>query len=386
MKKLLTAMTACCFLMGILLGAAPATAPEGGTGPPGGGGAVFSDVPDSHWAAGKIRLLAGKKCIYGYADGTFLPESPLTRAELAAILAGAAGNRSLPGERTPVFSDVSRDQWFYNPVSAAGKYFSSDPSPGKGIFRPDDPVTRQEAVAAVVMAKNLHPAGVDPMLLQESFTDYQEITPVYRDAISLAVIKKLTRGFPDKTFRPEDGLTRAEAAALIYSAFFSEVSLNTLIKTGSLKFFDASQDNLASLAGSLNGRFGKWEDVEISFYAREESFSGSRDDKLIVVMARVDPFKYFTFSDAVFKPDPGSVQEFAEKVSSAVNQFYPGRRNIVMVGFWDLQFYDTVPKVYGQEYTRYSPADGGWRIERFYAGAMSQDGRVAETWLEPNNA
>lgn len=40
----------------------------------------YKDVPDTHWARAQIAYLSDE--IAGYPDGTFRPESTVTRAEL----------------------------------------------------------------------------------------------------------------------------------------------------------------------------------------------------------------------------------------------------------------------------------------------------------------
>lgn len=47
----------------------------------------FTDVPPQHWAAQDIALVTGAGIMGGYPDGTFRPESTVTRAELASALA-----------------------------------------------------------------------------------------------------------------------------------------------------------------------------------------------------------------------------------------------------------------------------------------------------------
>lgn len=47
---------------------------------------IFNDVPKSHWAAGYIYNAIAMKWIEGYADGTFKPDSNITRAEVVAIV------------------------------------------------------------------------------------------------------------------------------------------------------------------------------------------------------------------------------------------------------------------------------------------------------------
>lgn len=46
----------------------------------------FPDVPEEHWAAATIEVIADAGLMTGYPDGTFKPEQPVTRAELATVL------------------------------------------------------------------------------------------------------------------------------------------------------------------------------------------------------------------------------------------------------------------------------------------------------------
>ena len=47
----------------------------------------FSDVSKEAWYASAVEEAAFDNIINGYPDGTFKPEKPVTRAELAAIYA-----------------------------------------------------------------------------------------------------------------------------------------------------------------------------------------------------------------------------------------------------------------------------------------------------------
>lgn len=48
--------------------------------------AKFKDVPETHWAYKAIEALAEQGILNGYEDGTFKPEQPVTRAEIATII------------------------------------------------------------------------------------------------------------------------------------------------------------------------------------------------------------------------------------------------------------------------------------------------------------
>ena len=47
---------------------------------------AFSDVPDSHWAANAVNLMAATKVMEGYGDGTFKGDRNMTRYEAALTL------------------------------------------------------------------------------------------------------------------------------------------------------------------------------------------------------------------------------------------------------------------------------------------------------------
>lgn len=51
----------------------------------------FKDVSEKHWAYKAIEELAEKGIINGYEDGTFRPEEPMTRAEVATIVSRIKG-------------------------------------------------------------------------------------------------------------------------------------------------------------------------------------------------------------------------------------------------------------------------------------------------------
>src|SRR5690606_32028850 len=53
---------------------------------PGAPASVFPDMPADHWAAAAIRKAVERGLLQGYPDGTFRPDQPVTRAELASVL------------------------------------------------------------------------------------------------------------------------------------------------------------------------------------------------------------------------------------------------------------------------------------------------------------
>lgn len=45
----------------------------------------FKDVPPTHWAAGAIGFVSNRAIMSGFSDGTFKPDQPVTRAQLAVV-------------------------------------------------------------------------------------------------------------------------------------------------------------------------------------------------------------------------------------------------------------------------------------------------------------
>lgn len=118
----------------------------------------FSDVPDGAWYADAVETLASLGMFTGYPDGTFHPNSTITRAEFAAALSFAD---MAPSARCS-FPDVSAQDWFYPYVASAAEYGWIGGYPD-GTFRPSGSITRAE-VAVIVN----HMLGRTP---DQSFVD-----------------------------------------------------------------------------------------------------------------------------------------------------------------------------------------------------------------------
>lgn len=100
----------------------------------------FNDIESVPWAKDAIVSLSENGFINGYADGSFKPMSGITRAELVKII-----NRMnlFSDGSTLMFSDVNKSDWFYKEIGIAVKSGSVKGYPD-GTFRPNDPVTREQ--------------------------------------------------------------------------------------------------------------------------------------------------------------------------------------------------------------------------------------------------
>lgn len=103
-------------------------------------GTSFNDLEDVKWAQTSIQNMALNGYIGGYTDGSFKPDTNFTRAELVSIINKMNG---FTVESNISFKDVSKDHWAYKEISKAVEAgFVSGYSDGS--FRPNEPVTREQ--------------------------------------------------------------------------------------------------------------------------------------------------------------------------------------------------------------------------------------------------
>ncbi|MCL2057995.1 MAG: S-layer homology domain-containing protein [Oscillospiraceae bacterium] len=120
--------------------------------------AIFGDVPSGEWYGLAVDTLAHHGILSGYLDGSFRPDRPITRGELAAVVSRFE-HLEESGENP--YSDLGAEHWAYNYIlSATAKgWFVGDAS---GRFRPDDEITRAEfvTVANRVLKRHILPADI----------------------------------------------------------------------------------------------------------------------------------------------------------------------------------------------------------------------------------
>lgn len=111
--------------------------------------ASFPDVSLNRWSFKWIETAAQLGYLKGYKDGTFGPEKPITRAEMASILVRIISNdKTLLNAEIKDFSDVPDGKWYTDSVRLAAGYGLINGYPD-GTFRPEQKLTRTEAVTMI---------------------------------------------------------------------------------------------------------------------------------------------------------------------------------------------------------------------------------------------
>lgn len=166
-------------------------------------GVYFLDISAS-FAADQILDVVENNWMIGVSEGIFEPESPLTRAQLAAVLTRFLNLSDAVGKP---FSDVSEEHWAQSYIASV---YAADVMIGTDSehFEPERAVSRGEL--AQVFYRILKPDSDK----RREFSDVSSTHPYY-EAISSLYGMGVLVGMGNNRFEPERAVTRAEICALL---------------------------------------------------------------------------------------------------------------------------------------------------------------------------
>ncbi|OKP84762.1 hypothetical protein A3842_07885 [Paenibacillus sp. P3E] len=223
----------------------------------------FSDVPESNWAAPAITFMVDKQAVSGYADGTFKPGKPVTKAEFIHMFHTLLPNIGGTANNPPNFVDL-KGNWAakdFNAVFGAHgweltDHFSSDYK--KAYLAPDKQLTRWDvAIITGVLtmdtlfsdtqsnsvdepkkvldtigqfkdikkrpAVGLEMAGMyTPVILTEDYGNGDSYAGDAENIKALAIYTVISNdimGGANGKFRPTDKVTRAEAVTILQRVY-----------------------------------------------------------------------------------------------------------------------------------------------------------------------
>lgn len=175
----------------------------------------FEDI-ENHWAKDAIIRIAERKIIYGVDENTFAPDRDITRAEFATIIVRALELKYSGFDHK--LSDIKASDWYYETISAAYENGIMN-GYGKGMIKPGQNITREEAMA--MMARALKLRNIDTGISKEdipetvkAFKDKNSISAWAAETAAVCVRSGLFEG-SDGYLKPRDNITRAETAAIV---------------------------------------------------------------------------------------------------------------------------------------------------------------------------
>ena len=169
-------------------------------------GATVILRPLSYTGAIADKLITDVHDLYlkGYPDGSVKPMGNITRAEVSMAFYRLLKDKSVVG--TASYTDVKDDAWYAEAVKALSSLGIVE-GYEDGSFKPDQAITRAEFAAVATRFIEAKGGNVKFKDVPDDFWA--------KENISTAAYFGWINGYKDATFRPNNKITRAEAATII---------------------------------------------------------------------------------------------------------------------------------------------------------------------------
>ncbi len=177
------------------------------------GSSFFSDVGASYdWAADAIDALYQEGIVKGTSTDEYSPAANISRGDFILMLHRALNFSGIPGS---MFSDVPADSYYYSAIAAAKAVGIAQGS--SGTFRPDDPLTRQDAMVLIYRAleKTGHSLSDGKSSDLAGYSDTNKISGYALTAVATLVKDNIIQG-SNNQINPRGNMTRAEMAVVLY--------------------------------------------------------------------------------------------------------------------------------------------------------------------------
>lgn len=147
----------------------------------------------------------------GYPDGSFKPEKGISRAELAAVLVRILPQKASATSNARNLSDLAKPFWATESINIALDQGWMKGT-AAGAFHPDKLVTRAELAQVAYNIRNEEWSGVS----SPTSTAFSDVKAHWgAKAIAAAASNGIVEGYVDGSFKPNNVVTRAEAATLL---------------------------------------------------------------------------------------------------------------------------------------------------------------------------
>lgn len=174
-------------------------------------GGRFRDVPRDAWYAGAVERVCAAGLMNGTSPTAFSPGGTVTRGQVAAILHRLAGE---PEVRGSSFSDVPASAYYAGAVAWAARRNIVEGF-YDGTFRPDLPVSRQQLAAILWRYAKLEKADSGARASLRGFPDAGEVGGYAGEAMSWALAEGILQGTKEGTLQPQGRAARGQAAVLL---------------------------------------------------------------------------------------------------------------------------------------------------------------------------
>ena len=175
---------------------------------PGSTAPSFSDVSRNDWYYDAVAYVVEKGLMNGTGTGLFAPNTAITRGMIVTILYRLEGEPAVAGSCP--FSDVKPGSYYEKAITWAAAHDIVG-GYGAGKFGPDDTITREQ-FAAILYRYARKPAVRGEI---GTFTDAAQISTWAADAMRWAVGEGILSGVGGDRLDPNGQATRAQAAKML---------------------------------------------------------------------------------------------------------------------------------------------------------------------------
>ena len=183
----------------------------------------FPDLPPGHWARRDVEIMAARHIVEGMPSGKFEPDAKVTRAQFAALVQRSLGLESAGGTG--------------------------------GVFSASGPAIENSSGAS--MAGTGSGAG-NAAGAAAAFASLKDVpaNAWYYNAVAAAVQAGIITGYEDRTFRPDQVITRQEMAVMIMRAARWARAAGASASAGALQAAGSSAPGAPGAAASAAGAAG----------------------------------------------------------------------------------------------------------------------------------
>lgn len=170
------------------------------------------DISPGSWYYDAVKFVLAEGYFAGTDDGLFVPDGPLTRAQLAQVLWTMSGSQNAQMSQ---FSDVSADDWYCRAVSWCQQEGLIS-GYNHNTFAPNDPLSREQMVSILLRYARHSGVSLRTGADLSQFSDAADISPWAVESMKWAITNSLLPNIED-SLRPGETVTRAELAAALYT-------------------------------------------------------------------------------------------------------------------------------------------------------------------------
>ena len=174
---------------------------------------VFTDITN-HWAKADIEFVAARGLLAGMGNSQFSPDAAMTRGMFVTALGRLAGI-SPDSYKTRSLTDITANAYYASYAEWAVQNGIVQGT-GDGVFSPDEPVTREQMAVMMAGYAGQMGYSIPAPLAEAAFTDNASISAWAAKEVKAMQRAGIIKGKDAGRFAPQEGATRAEVSAVLH--------------------------------------------------------------------------------------------------------------------------------------------------------------------------